>query len=75
MPPFLGHRSQLSVKQVLETRIASFRIHVERIIGRLKNYCLCQSTFPLSLADLASDIVFVWAYLTNFLKPIVPPDI
>ena len=76
IPPFLGQRSQLSVKQVLETRrIASLRIHVERAIGRLKNYRLCQSTFPLSLADLASDIVFVCAYLTNFLKPIVPPDI
>ena len=52
IPLFLGQRSQLSVKQVLETRrIASLRIHVERAIGRRKNYHLCQSTFPLSLAD------------------------
>ena len=72
IPPFLGQRQQLSSLEVIETRrIASIRMHVEHAIGRMKNYRLLQYVIPLTLADIASDIVCVCAYLTNFCKPIV----
>ena len=75
IPPFLGQRDQLAIWEVEATRrIASLRIHVERAIGRIKNYRLLQLPFPLTLADLASDIVCVCSYLTNFCKPIIPTD-
>ena len=74
IPPFLGRREQLTSREVEETRrIASLRIHVERAIGRVKNYRLLQTVLPIAFANVASDIVIVCAYLTNFLDPIVPP--
>ena len=39
IPPFKGQRDQLTAEESEETaRIASVCIHVERAIGRLKNY-------------------------------------
>ena len=37
-------------------------IHVERAIGRDNNYRILQVLFPITLANLASDIVSVCAY-------------
>ena len=52
-------------------RIASIRIHVDHAIGRTKSHRLLQHVIPLTLADIASDIACVCAYLANFCKPIV----
>ena len=39
IPPFKGQRDQLTAEEAEETaRIAAVRIHVERAIGRVKNY-------------------------------------
>ena len=41
IPPFLEGWAQLSSEDVSKGRsIASFRIHVERAIGRLKTFCI-----------------------------------
>ena len=72
IPPFKGIRDQLTADEVQETaRIASVRIHVERAIGRIKNYHILEGTLPLSLAHVADQIFFVCAYLTNFLTPLL----
>jgi hypothetical protein len=74
IPPFKGSRDQLTAAEVRETvHIASVRIHVERAIGRIKNFHILDGTLPLSLAHLADQIFSVSAYLTNFLPPLLLP--
>ena len=61
-PPFMEGRGKLPASEVLEGRkIASLRIHVERLIGRIKNYSILKDTLPLSLARIANHIVCVCA--------------
>ena len=74
IPPFLEGRKQLPTDEVREGRkIASLRIHVERAIGRIKNFNILSETLPISLARLANQIVCVCGYLTNFQPTLVPP--
>ena len=74
IPPFKGSRAQLTAQEVQETvRIATVRIHVERAIGRIKNYHILDGTLPLTLAHVADQIFTVCAYLTNFLPPLLFP--
>ena len=75
IPHFLEDRRQLTSWEVEETkRIAPLRIHIEHAIGRVKNYQILQVPFPITLANLASDIVIVSARMTDFCKPIVRVD-
>lgn len=49
IPPFMENRQQLSTEEVqLGRKIASLHIHVERAIGRIKNYRIIGITFPVS---------------------------
>ena len=67
IPPFKGQRSQLTAKETEETVcIASFRIHVERAIGRVKIYHILDDVLHLSLYPLADQIFTVCCLLTNF---------
>ena len=62
---------QLTEVEMVETRrIASVRIHVERAIGRLKQYHILDSILN-SMAGIADRIFFVCTMLTNFSKPLV----
>ena len=60
IPPFMEGRAQLLVKEVQEgRRIASARIHVERAIGRMKNFAILQGTFPISMSRIVNQVVSV----------------
>ena len=73
IPPFLAGRSQLPPEEIVAGRkIASLRIHVERVIGRLKSYNILKETIPLSMARITNQIVCVCALLTNFQPALVP---
>ena len=73
IPPFLGSRSQLDEEEVVETRrIASVRIHVERAMERIKNFRITHF-IPSMVCPLAEEIVFVCAFLSNYMDPLVPP--
>ena len=65
IPPFMEVRKQLPTEEVLKGRqIASVRIHVERAIGRIRNYSILKGTLPLSMARLANQIVCMPGSLT-----------
>ena len=85
IPAFTRGKSQLSAKEVeVSRKIASVRIHIERVIGLLKNRCtILQGILPLRLLKSIKDeavsetfancdkIVTVCAALTNLGESIV----
>ena len=80
IPPFTKGKPQLSQREVEFSRqLSSICIHVERAIGRMKNYKILHTTLPISLikweneAEFATidKIVFVCAALCNLHPPLV----
>ena len=72
IPPFLGKRTKFTVQEELKTRrIAKARIHVERVIERVKKFKLLSGNIPLSLSPLMDQLVFVACCLVNFQEPLV----
>ena len=81
IPAFTKGKPQLSQKDVELTRqIANVHIHVERVIGLLKNrYSILQSRIPITLIKRKGDLevatidklVIVCAALTNLGEPVV----
>ena len=66
----------MSVEDVQRGRhIASLRIHVERVIGRIKTYAILKGTMPNSLMRVANQIISVCAWLTNFQPILIPPPL
>ncbi|XP_077520323.1 uncharacterized protein LOC144130217 [Amblyomma americanum] len=67
IPPFLEGRPQLSEEDENETRlIASVRIHVERVIRRIKTYRILSQVFPNSMSGQLNKVWHICALLTNF---------
>ncbi|KAK3084308.1 hypothetical protein FSP39_011379 [Pinctada imbricata] len=77
IPPFTkkcswGKGKRLTAADIKKTRkIAKLRIHVERAIGRLKNYRILSNTLPLKLKPLSNQIVKISAFLCNLQPPLV----
>lgn len=72
IPRFTKGKSQLSAQEVDESRqLAHVRIHVERVIGRLKDYRILQTVIPISQVDLIDDIMTVICGAINLNKSVV----
>lgn len=72
IPPFLSSNSQFSCEDVLKTKkIAKLRIHVERAIGRIKEFRILNSTIPATMWDSLNELIYVCAMLCNFSPPLV----
>ena len=71
IPAFLNEK-QFSADVDKSRKIASVRIHVERAIGRIKTFQILKGIISLSMARITNQIIFVCAFLTNFLPALVP---
>ena len=67
------NRVQLSVEKVYSTwRIAEPRIHVERAIGRTKQFKILDGYVPLSMKPILGRLFAMCVFLANFQTPILP---
>lgn len=71
-PTMLKGKTQLESHEVIhDRRVASKRIHIERVIGVSKRYKILKSDLPPSKLPLSSRIFFVCVVLLNFKNSIV----
>jgi len=66
VPPLLKSKSQMSV--IMTKKIVQLRIHVERAIGRVKEFHILQGVLPAAMWDSINQIVYMF---TNFSPPLV----
>jgi hypothetical protein len=72
IPPAGKGTTQMTSRQVQDTkRVANVRIHVERVIRRLKVFRILSSTLDNKTLRHANDILFICAALTDLQLPIV----
>lgn len=71
IPPYLKSK-QFSAKEIAAAKkIARVRIHVERAIGRVKQYHLLDSVIPLTLKKVIGPMFRVACFLSSLDKPLV----
>ena len=70
-PAFVTHKFLLVGEVGMNKRIAHARVHIERAIERVKRYRIVSQRFPSSLLHMFDDIVFVAAYLSHFMGPVI----
>ena len=71
-PDHLEGKLQFSEPEDIRNRkISRLRIHVKRLIRRIKVYQVLKSVIPLRYANLASKIFKVCRLLTAFLPPLI----
>ena len=72
IPSFTKGKKQLPAKEVDESRkLANVRIHVERVIGRIKKFKILYSIIPISQVDLLNDIMVVISGLVNLNSSVI----
>lgn len=71
-PTMLKGKSQLDQEEIIhDRRVASKRIHVERVICLSKGYRILTNTLPISKLPYGSRIVYVCLAICNFRNSIV----
>jgi len=72
IPAFLKGREQFSSQETVSSQqIANERIHVERMIQRLKCYHIFDRAIPVNMFGSLNQIITVCALLSNFQDPIL----
>ncbi|XP_077511550.1 uncharacterized protein LOC144121954 [Amblyomma americanum] len=75
IPPFLQGQDQFSESEVHGTyQIAQVRIHVERIIQRIKMFNILNTRIPTELIAVMSDVFHVFCVLANLQPPIISSE-
>ena len=72
IPAFTKGKKQLSQReQEVSRQIARVRIHVERVMRRIKTFNIVSDIFPICLQQHADDIVTICCALSNLLPNLV----
>lgn len=72
IPEFTRGKDQMSAADVDRSRqIANVRIHIERVIGRLRKFMILNTTIPITQVDLMDKVMVVVCALVNISKGIV----
>lgn len=72
IPAFLDGKEQLDKEDVVMSQtIASVRIHVERVIARIKKFKVLKTEIPLNLNGTINQIWTVACLLCNFMDPLI----
>ena len=72
LPPFVRRKRKFTRSEVYHgKRIARARIHIERVMGRLKEFRLLNNTLPISMLDLCDHIWNIAGAVTNMQPPLV----
>lgn len=72
IPPFRGSALQFSTDEIFENKeVASFRILVEKSIGRIKQFHIFDGYMTLTLKPLLTKYFQVVCWLTNHDVPLV----
>ena len=65
-------KTQMSAKEVQQSRrICNVRIHVEHVIGRLKNFKILDSIIPMTQVKMLDNVMAVISAITNLNKSVV----
>lgn len=74
-PPFLRQKEQLSKAQAETTaEIAAARVHVERVIGRMKQFKILNGKIQQTLLPYMENILRTVCGITNLSRPIMSDD-
>lgn len=72
MPAFVGKKDQLTAEEVFQTQsIASERIHIERVINKIKKFHFFDRQIPISTMGLVNQAWAVCSLLTHFQNPVI----
>ena len=72
LPPFVRSKRQFTCSEVYQgKRIARARIHVERVMGRLKEFRLLNHVLPINMIDLCDHIWNVAGAIVNMQPALV----
>ena len=73
IPPFTKGRTQFVKGKVEQTSsVARARIHIERVIGQIKDFRILNFRVPLTMVDLLDEIFTKASALVNLTPPLVP---
>lgn len=74
-PPFLKEKPQFNENEVIRTQtIAKHRIHVERAIGKVRNFLIFNTRIPISSLGTINQLWTVCCLLSNFMNPVLTDE-
>ena len=72
LPPFLRSKRKFTRSEVYHgKRVARARIHIERVMGRLKEFRLLEHSLPINMIDMCDHIWTIAAAIVNLQPPLV----
>ena len=75
IPLFLKDKPQFNENEVIRTQtIAKGRIHVERAVGKVRNFLIFNTRIPISSLGTVNQLWRVCCLLSNFMNPVLTDE-